>query len=159
MHTPLPSAPLEDGSAPCRLDRLPALPLDGHGRWVFAAQIAQRLGPAAWALGGFSSAAVRVVGGGGTRRPAVAVVVGEPPCDGVVTRPPLLVVELAPCSAAAAWMERGVPRVWVVGAGAAWSLSFGAPPEWVHAPGELSVAGTGLRLAVPLPPTGGTTGR
>jgi hypothetical protein len=137
------------------LDRLVPLPLDGRSRRVLAAQLAQRLAPAAWALGGFSSAEITVRRTGQADRcPAAAVVMGEPCGDGTVGVPPLLVVELAPCPQAPTWLDQGVAAVWVVGTGAALALARGRGPQLVLPPAALSVPGTGLRLALPVLPAG-----
>jgi hypothetical protein len=123
---------------------------DRWDRWVMASQMAQHLGPAAWALGGFASAeiAVDLGDGSGPQRPAAAVVVGETPEGWVLRRPPLLVVELAPCPPPLRWLERGVPCVWVVGAGEAWVLTLGSTPRRLLPPSVLRVEGTGLQLPV-----------
>lgn len=68
---------------------------------AMATRIARLLRPAAEAAGAWVSteAAVQLTGRP-LLRPAVVVVRGEPPYDGVATRPPLLVVEFDPAKVA-----------------------------------------------------------
>ena len=54
---------------------------------------------------------------GGLRLPDVAVTFGDPPADGVMNRPPCLVLEhhAVPCPVAPdAWLRAGVGEVWTV---------------------------------------------
>jgi hypothetical protein len=107
---------------------------------VLAMVIAQRLAPAAWALGGFASAELEVrVGRRPPCRPAAAVVIGPYPLRPVVRAGPLLVVELAPDCAPQRWLVRGVAEVWSVGADGAWVSRRDGPPRWVPAPQPLTL--------------------
>lgn len=115
-----------------------------------ACRVARLLAPAAWALGGFASAEARVHAGlGVVLRPDVVVALGDPPPDGALADPPLLVVVLRTPGAVAAWLALGTGAVWVDEGGAArrW-LADGTVTE-VPPGGRLDVPGhPGLELPV-----------
>lgn len=139
---PAPSEPALSEPAPSRAW------VQAHDRRVRAASIGLRLQPAAIALGGYASARLRVcVPGQHERRPAAALVPGEPPVDGIATRAPLLVVELAPADPAR-WLALGVCEVWVAGDDALVVHRAGGPAEALGVGDEVAVPRIGLRLPV-----------
>lgn len=88
-----------------------------------AARLARRLLPAVADLDGFVSTQLLVRVGGSLRRPAVSVVLGQPPVDGVLDGAPDLAVELAPAVRPEEYLSAGAPAVWVVAAGGATVLT------------------------------------
>lgn len=78
-----------------------------------AVRIARLLAPAAWRAGGFASSEARIAIGAQLVRPAAVVALGDPPPDGVLAVPPLLVVELDPAAAAGPWLALGATAVWL----------------------------------------------
>lgn len=99
-------------------------PVDPHvDAGLRAARLARRLLPAVAALDGFVSTQLLVRVGASLRRPAVSVVLGEPPVDGVLDGAPDLAVELAPAVRPEDYLSAGAPAVWVVAAGGATILT------------------------------------
>jgi hypothetical protein len=134
------------------IDLPPSLGLDLRSRRVVAAQIAFRLGPAAWAAQAYvSSAALHAPPTAEPRRPDVIVAAGEPPHDGVVRTDPLLVVALAGASDPQEWLRRGARTVWVLGADDGVELTA-ARCRHVTAGGALRVAATAITLTLPWRP-------
>lgn len=130
------------------------LGLDPHDRWVLADRLARRLGPAAWARGGYASAALTVaVADLPNLHPAVVVALGAPPAAGLLREAPLLVVELAPDCAPSRWLRRGARAVWSLGADAV-VVSTGSTERSIRLPCELRLPGAraaaSLRLDAPL---------
>lgn len=120
---------------------------DRSGR---ARRLARLLAPAAWAIGGFASAEARVHAGlGVVLRPDVVVALGDPPPDGALADPPLLVVVLGAPAAVAAWLALGTRAVWVDEAGAARRWLADGTVTQVPASGRLDIPGyPGLELPV-----------
>lgn len=103
----------------------PPRPRDGpfRTRWLRSARVARLLAAAVDPDVAYVSAELVLRGPGGFRHPDVALLLGPPPPDGVVDRPPLLEVVLGPGAsihsgrtAAVRW-EVGDRGVTVVGAG------------------------------------------
>lgn len=101
---------------PLRCDHDGPCPQPSTARRMRAAAVCLRLWPAAEALGGFASAQLHVtvppfVDG----RPDVAVALVDPPADGRLAVPPVLVVLLAGSRAAGPerWLAAGAAAVWV----------------------------------------------
>jgi hypothetical protein len=132
-----------------RLRRLPQGPSD---RRLRAARIARLLAPAAEAGGGFTTCEVVVRAArnpDSARRPDCCVVLGDPPADGVLDRPPLLVVEFAPAGEPAWYLALGTAAVWLV-AGSQVSVHLGSGQAGhLDAGGRASVPGH-PRLALPV---------
>jgi hypothetical protein len=115
-----------------------------------AHRIARLLAPAAAALGGFASAEARVETGLGIRlRPDVCVSLGEPPYDGLLVSPPLLVVVLATPGAVGAWLALGTEAVWTTAGGQGRRHQADGTVVAVPPSGTLDVPGRpGLELGV-----------
>jgi len=111
---------------------------------IRASRLARALGPAAAAIGGWTSTelVVRVAADpDSARRPDVCVVVGPVPAGGVVHAPPVLVATFDDEEAAAWWLRRGVGTVWTLHPCGASLLRPGRPAVALGLDDELTVAG------------------
>jgi hypothetical protein len=117
-----------------------------HGeRRLRAARIARMLWPAVRTVGGVVSTELTVPFRGRWFRPDVgALLSGDHPTDGVLTRAPSLVVRLGDPLSAEAWLQAGAGAVWAVEADTIWELTprrrrVLTPDEWLTHPGEVTL--------------------
>lgn len=117
-------------------------------RRLRAVRLARLLLPGAHAAALFPSAELRLSVGCVARRPFVCVAAGEPPVDGLLSEPPVLVVEPAGVEVAS-YLEAGAQAAWVVGVGYAELCLAGGRVQRHHQDEELVVPGwPSLRLGV-----------
>lgn len=94
--------------------RPPAWTRNARVRRLRAVRLARLLLPGAHAAGLYPSAELRLPVDLAVRRPFVCVAAGEPPVDGLLSEPPVLVVELAGAEAAIS-LKAGARAVWLLG--------------------------------------------
>lgn len=99
----------------------------------------------------WASAACGVLVAGRVCAPAAVVAEGDPPHDGVLRRPPLLVVELDDLGLdVAAWRRAGVAAAWRLGHDRA-EVADEDGVRSVAVPGQLQAPAAGVTLRWPLP--------
>lgn len=117
-------------------------------RRLRAVRLARLLLPGAHAAGLYPSAELRLAADPVVRRPFLCVAAGEPPVDGLLSEPPVLVVEPAAADVAA-YLKAGAGAAWLIGAGYAELCLPGGRVERRHPGDELRVPGwPSLRLGV-----------
>lgn len=133
----------------------PAWTRDPHVRRLRAVRLARLMAPGAHAAGLYPSGELCVAVESGARRPLVCVAAGDPPVDGVLTEPPVLVVEPAGVEVAS-YLRAGAQVAWAVGAShaevhpAAGPASSPQAGDVLHVPGwpTLSLPVTAVTAAL-----------
>lgn len=122
----------------------PAWARDPHARRLRGVRLARLLAPGAYAAALYPSAELRVPVGPGLRRPLVCVAAGEPPVDGTLDGPPVLVVDAAGTPDTDDYLAGGATAVWLLDADHA---------EQRFEDGRVALLGPADTLSVPHRPT------